>query len=95
MNRLSSTILVVLSLLSLLTVLVGGAQPPAPAPHDEGALARIYQLSVLALFPTTLVYVATADWRNPWRTLRPVAVALAVSVGAFLILYYLENIRGV
>jgi hypothetical protein len=92
-NRASGLILIVLSVTALLTVLVGLAQPPQPPPTDEGTGAHIFQLSIAALMPTTLLFLATADWSQSWRSARPLAFAAAATVLAFVALYYLEHYR--
>jgi hypothetical protein len=89
-NRVSGKVLIVLSLTALLAVLSGYAQPPQP---DEGIAAHIFQLSVVLLLPTILLFLVTADWTRPLRSTRPAAfgaVALAIAFGA---LYYLEHYR--
>ncbi len=92
-NRVSSVVVVVLSLTALLTVLVGLMQPPQPPSRDEGALAHIFQLSVVALLPVVLLFLATADWTQRLRSLRPLAFSAAALVVAFGALYYLEHYR--
>ena len=88
-NRLSTLVLIVLALTALLDVLlVGYTQPPLP---DEGAGAHIFQLSIMALVPTGLVFLATADWTQPARIVRRLAFPAAVVVLAFAALYYLEH----
>jgi Na+/H+ antiporter NhaD/arsenite permease-like protein len=70
-NRFSGKVLIVLSLIALLAVLSGYTQPPQP---DEGTAAHIFQLSVVALVPTIVLFLATADWRQPLRSAaRPLA----------------------
>jgi hypothetical protein len=64
-NRFSGKVLIVLSLIALLAVLSGYTQPPQP---DEGTAAHIFQLSVVALVPTIVFFLATADWRQPLRS---------------------------
>jgi hypothetical protein len=64
-NRVSSRILIVLSFTALLAVLSGYTQPPQP---DEGAAAHIFQLSIVALVPMILLFLATADWKLPLRS---------------------------
>ena len=88
-NRLSSIALVVLSFTALVVVLWVYTQPPLP---DEGVGAHIFQLAVLALVPVTLVFLVTADWRQPSRSAWPLAVAVAATVLAFAALYYLEHV---
>ncbi len=89
-NRVSGKILIVLSLTALLAVLTGYTQPPQP---DEGTAAHIFQLSIVALVPTLLVFFATADRRQPLRSARPLAFPAAALVLAFGALYYLEHYR--
>jgi hypothetical protein len=88
-NRASSVGLIVLSLTALLVVLWGYTQPPLP---DEGVGAHVFQLSVAALVPVTLVFLTTADWNQPWRSARPLGVAALATAMAFASLYYLEHV---
>ena len=89
-NRISSKILLALSITALLAVLSGYTQPLHP---DEGAAAHIFQLSIVALVPTILLFLVTADWRQPLRSARPLAFPAAALVLAFGALYYLEHYR--
>jgi hypothetical protein len=89
-NRVSGKVLIVLSLTALLAVLSGYTQPPQP---DEGTAAHIFQLSIMALLPTILLFLATADWRRPFPSARPLAFPAAALVLAFAALYYLEHYR--
>src|SRR5438132_14066897 len=89
LNRVSSITIILLSLIALLVVLWGYTQPPLP---DEGTGAHIFQLSIVALVPATLVFVSTADWSKPWQTARPLSVAAAATALAFAALYFLEHI---
>jgi heme/copper-type cytochrome/quinol oxidase subunit 4 len=87
-NRVSGKILIVLSFIALLTVLSGYFQAPQP---DEGVAAHIFQLSVVALVPVILLFLATTDRANPSRNARLLAftgVMMALALGA---LYYLEH----
>jgi hypothetical protein len=89
-NRVSGRVILVLSLAALLTVLIGYTQPPQP---DEGSLAHIFQLTIVVLVLMIFVFLATADWKQPLRSARPLgfpAAALALAFGA---LYYLEHFR--
>lgn len=89
-NRVSSSTLIALSLTALLAVLSGFAEPHQP---DEGTAAHIFQLSVVTLVPATLLFIATADWTQPWRSVRPLAFTSIVLALAFAALYYLEHYR--
>lgn len=95
-NRMSRIVMIALSLIALITVLIGyTVPPPAPPPGrsepDEGTLAHIFQLSIVALAPTILLFLATADWSQPLRSARPLAFSGAALVLAFVALYYLEH----
>ena len=89
-NHVSGKVLIGLSLIALLAVLSGYTKPPQP---DEGTAAHIFQLSIVALVPMILLFLGTADWKQPLRGARPLtfpAVALVLAFGA---LYYLEHYR--
>lgn len=88
-NRVSATLLIVLSLTALLAVLSGYTQPPRP---DEGAAAHFFQLSIVALVPVILLFL-TADWNRPLRNARRLAFPVASLLVAFGALYYLEHYR--
>ncbi len=89
-NRVSGKVLIVLSLTALLAVLSGYTHLPQP---DEGAAAHISQLSIVALVPMILLFLATADWGQPLRSARPLAFPAGALVLAFGALYYLEHYR--
>jgi membrane protease YdiL (CAAX protease family) len=89
-NRVSGRIIITLSFTALLAVLSGYTHP---LQADEGTAAHIFQLSIVALVPTVVLFLATADWRQPLRSARYLALpgtALALAFGA---LYYLEHYR--
>ena len=89
-NRISGNIMLVLSLTALVTVLIGYTQPPLP---DEGALAHIFQLVIVALVPTILLFLVTGDWKQPWARARQLVPPAGVLAAAFAALYYLEHYR--
>ncbi len=90
LNRVSGRVLIVLSVIALLAVLSGYAQPPQP---DEGAAAHIFQLSIVMLAPTLLLFFATADWKRPLRSVRALAFSAPTLALAFVALYHLEHYR--
>ncbi len=99
-NRVSGIAMIVLSLIALLAVLSGyraSFKPfsiyPQPLQPDEGTAAHVFQLSIVALAPTILLFLATADWKRPLRSARPLAFSAAALVLAFGALYYLEHGR--
>ena len=89
-NRLVGRVILVLSLIALLMVLIGYTQPPQP---DEGTAAHIFQLSIVLLVPMIFLFLASADWTQRARSVRPLALPAAVLVIAFGALYYLEHWR--
>jgi hypothetical protein len=92
-NRLSAKVIIVLSVLALLAVLSGYTHPPQSPEADEGTAAHIFQLSIVALTLSAILFLATADWKQPLRTVRPLAFPAAALVLAFGALYYLEHLR--
>ncbi len=88
LNQITGRVVLALALIAFITVLIGYTRPPLP---DEGALAHIFQLAVLLLAPAILLFLATADWSQPGRSARPLAIPAAAVVLAFAALYYLEH----
>lgn len=89
LRRISHGALIVLSLTALLDVLLLGYTRPPLA--DEGAGAHIFQLSIVAMAPFGLLFLATADWTDPARTARRLALPTVLVVLAFAALFYLEH----
>ena len=89
-NRVSGRIIVVLSVTALLAVLSGYTHP---LQADEGTAAHIFQLSIVALIPMFVLFLTTADWRQPSRSARFLALPGTALVLAFGALYYLEHYR--
>ena len=92
-SRVSGKVIIVLSLIALFTVLSAYIFPPQLPQHDEGACAHIFQLSIVALVPMILLFLATADWRQPLRIVRALLFPATTVVFAFGLLYYLEHYR--
>jgi len=92
-NRLSAKIIIVLSVLALLTVLSGYTHPPQPPEPDEGTAAHIFQLSIVAVALSIVLFLVTADWKHPFRSVRPLAFPAVALALAFSALYYLEHFR--
>src|SRR6267378_1174784 len=92
-NRVAARIILALSLIALLTVLSGYTHPPQPRETDEGSAAHIFQLSIVALVPAILLFLATADWQKPLRGIRPLAFPATAVMLAFAALFYLEHYR--
>lgn len=90
-NGLSGYATVLLSLIALLAVVAGYGEP---LQKDEGTAAHIFQLAIVLLAPTILVFLATGDWSRPIRTARPLMFSAAVLALAFGALYYLEHYRN-
>ena len=91
LNLVSSRIILVLSLIAFLTVLTGYLQPRHPAPTDEGAGAHIFQIAVVLVMMTGLIFLFTANWKNPLRSARRLVLPGVTLVAAFPALYFLEQ----
>lgn len=90
-NRASSLMVTALALTALGTVASGYLFPPSPT-GDEGTQAHIFQLAIALLLPAGLLFLATADWTQAARALRPLRLPAAAVVVAFIALYYLEHV---
>jgi uncharacterized BrkB/YihY/UPF0761 family membrane protein len=98
LNDLSTAGLAVFALTALLPLLVvavpvmlGGQVPPPE--RDEGTGAHIFQLSIAALLPVGLLFLATADWSQSAQIARRLAFPIAAVLLAFTTLYYFEHPR--
>ena len=87
-HRISSTVITTLSLTALLAVLSGYFHAPQ---LDEGSAAHIFQLSIVLLVPLGAAFLITADWTQPWRGMRKLALPATLVIIAFAALYYLEH----
>jgi hypothetical protein len=64
-----------------------------PPPYeDEGVAAHIFQLSIVALLPVGLIFLATADWKQPVQSVRRLAFPATAVVLAFSLLFYFEHV---
>lgn len=88
LNRISKNVATALSLVAVGSVSAGYFAPRHP---DEGALAHIFQLSIVALAPTLLFFMATADWKRPARAARELTLPGFALIAAFVALYFLEH----
>jgi hypothetical protein len=93
LNLIALRIVTVLSMIALLTVLSGYILPPHVPENDEGTRAHIFQLSIVALLPAILAFVATADRKQLWRNTRRLSFAAGTLLVAFAALFYLEHYR--
>ena len=92
LHRLSRLFVLIFPAIALTTVLIGVIHHPATPPQDEGTGAHIFQLSILAFAASFVLYLVTADWRDPRRVAAFVAVPVALATLAFCALYYLEHV---
>jgi len=92
-NRAAAIATIVFSLIALFTVLSGYLYPAQPRETDEGSAAHIFQLSIAAMFPTLIAFLATADWKQPARITKPLLLPVITLVIAFAALFYLEHYR--
>ena len=90
-NRISSKVLLILSLIALVTVLTGYTVPRGTIEGDEGTAAHIFQLSIVALVPGFLVFAATTDWKRPRQDALSLVLPATILVFAFAALFCLEH----
>lgn len=65
-----------------------------PSPDgDEGAAARLFQLTIALLVPAGLAFLVTADWRRPLKVAGRLMVPAVALVVAFSMLYSMEGAR--
>jgi len=65
-----------------------------PTPDgDEGTAAHLFQLAIVLLVPAGLVYLTTADWRQPRRVAKGLLLPAVALVVAFATLYFMERPR--
>ena len=88
LHRLSARILLILSLIALLTVGSGYFQPPQ---QDEGTAAHIFQATIVLSALAGILFLTTADWRQPGPSIRAIALPASALLLAFATLYYLEH----
>jgi uncharacterized membrane protein YozB (DUF420 family) len=88
LNRLSARLLLILSLIALFTVCTGYFQPPQ---QDEGTAAHIFQLTIVLTALAGILFLTTADWRQPRQPSRAIALPASALLLAFAALYYLEH----
>jgi len=77
-NRISGIVPIVLSLMALGLLIVAVLTGWEKGYADEGAVAHIFQLLIVAEVPFILVFVATAEWKRIAR----VAGVLALQAAA-------------
>jgi hypothetical protein len=97
-NRISGHVVLGLSLFAM-SLVVGatvltmlGSFSPSPD-GDEGTAAHLFQLAIVLLLPTVLIFLVTASWRQPWDVAKRLVVPAVVLVVAFSTLYYMEHLR--
>jgi hypothetical protein len=95
-NRVCKYIVLVLSLFAMFLVIgatlftMTGRFNPSPD-GDEGTLARLFQLAILLLLPSGIVFLSTADWRQPKKVAKSLILPAVAIVVAFSVLYYMEH----
>jgi len=96
-NRLSRYFVLGLSLFAMILVVgatiftIIGYFHPTPN-GDEGTAAHLFQLAIVLLMPTGLVYLVTADWHHPIDVVRRLIIPIIALIVAFTTLYYMEHI---
>lgn len=89
-SNISLTLVSILSFTALVTVVTGFTQPPQP---DEGTAAHIFQISIVLLVASLVVFLWTTDRSQPSRVAKRLALPGMALVVAFVALFYLEHLR--
>jgi heme/copper-type cytochrome/quinol oxidase subunit 4 len=89
-SNISLTLVSILSFTALVTVVTGFTQPPQP---DEGTAAHIFQIAIVLLVPSLLIFLTTTDRSQPSRIAKRLALPSMALVVAFVALFYLEHSR--
>jgi hypothetical protein len=66
---------------------------PQPFQPDDGTAASMFRLSLAALSDAVLVFLITADWNEPRRRAKELALPAAAVISA-VTLYYLQRHFG-
>ena len=88
LNRISAILPLVMSAIALLLAMAAGLAGWARGATDEGALAHIFQLLIVAQAPFVVVFLITAKWSRILPVARPLmlqafAIAMAVAPVAY------------
>jgi hypothetical protein len=59
---------------------------------DEGTAAHLFQLAIVLLMPTGLVFLGTADWQHPLQIGKQLIIPIIILLLAFTMLYSMEHI---
>ena len=89
MNRACATAPIVMSTLASLLAFFGGVTAVGGA-DDEGTLAHVFQLLIVAQVPFIVGFLATADWRRARRIGLTAALHLAAVAFAFAPVLYFQ-----
>jgi len=96
-NRVSKYIVLTLSLFAMFMVIgatiftIAGRLSPSPD-GDEGTLAHLFQFAILLLVPTGIVFLVSADWRQPKKVAKNLIMPAVALIVAFSVLYYMEHL---
>ena len=82
-NRICATVPVIMSVMALALATLAGVSGWGKGAADEGALAHIFQLLIVAQVPFILTYLATANWGRILPVARPFAFQIFAVALAF------------
>jgi hypothetical protein len=97
-NRISGHVILGLALFAMFLVVGAtilsmlGLFHPSPD-GDEGTAAHLFQAAILLLLPAGLVFLVTADWRQPLKVAGRLVLPTIALVVAFATLYYMEHLQ--
>lgn len=95
LNRLTGRVMIALSLVALLDVVGGffGGHFFTEPKGDESGAAHVFQLAVIGVALTGVLFLSSAKWSKGPRAVRPLAVPAVLLALAFGTLFCLEHFR--
>ena len=82
-NRISGIVPVIMSVMALTLATMAGVSGWGKGATDEGALAHIFQLLIVAQVPFIVTFLATANWGRILPVARPLAFQILAVALAF------------
>ncbi|MGH6890558.1 MAG: hypothetical protein ACREHF_15460 [Rhizomicrobium sp.] len=90
LNRICGIAPIVMSILALSIALAAGVFGWERGHTDEGSLAHVFQLLIIAQVPLVTVFLVTADWTLLGRFARTIAIQVLAVILAFAPVAYFK-----
>lgn len=87
-HNISYTLVSIFSFTAMIAAVSGLTQPPQ---SDEGTGAHIFQIAIVVLIASLLAFLGTADWGQPSRIARRLALPGMALLIAFATVFFLDH----